>query len=159
MSLEFPLGDDGAKVRHSVVGVSAWRISTIVESTKTLDWSYILLTTALQSHLELWLGIIAANLPMMNPVLTKLGTPVMTRLKSWASWSFSSSVAFSSKEGLSLASSALPNRARKDFSLIPERNRSVESPITSVDKSGIHRDVEANVVSEDSSTHYGNVDP
>jgi hypothetical protein len=28
-------------------------------------WSYLIVTTALQSHLELWLGIMAANLPMM----------------------------------------------------------------------------------------------
>lgn len=30
----------------------------------------MLLTIALQSHLELWLGILAANLPMLSPIVT-----------------------------------------------------------------------------------------
>ncbi|KAF2726515.1 hypothetical protein EJ04DRAFT_398336, partial [Polyplosphaeria fusca] len=59
----------------AVVAVSAWRIVTTVESMKTLDWSYVLATVALQSHLELWLGILAANLPMMSPIFKKAFAP------------------------------------------------------------------------------------
>jgi hypothetical protein len=49
----------------------AWRLYTTYESSKTTDWSYIIVTTALQSHLELWLGMMAANLPMMGHLLKK----------------------------------------------------------------------------------------
>ncbi|KAF1831501.1 hypothetical protein BDW02DRAFT_454480, partial [Decorospora gaudefroyi] len=59
----------------AVVGISSWRIVTTVESTKTPDWSYILLTIGLQSHLECWLGILAANLPVMNPVFSRIVGP------------------------------------------------------------------------------------
>ena len=44
----------------------AWRIYTTYQSSTYADWSYLLTTIALQSHLELWLGIMAANLPMMG---------------------------------------------------------------------------------------------
>lgn len=54
----------------------AWRIYTTYESTKTTDWSYLIVTTALQSHLELWLGILAANLPMMGHLI-KSWSPII----------------------------------------------------------------------------------
>ncbi|ORY10763.1 hypothetical protein BCR34DRAFT_470403, partial [Clohesyomyces aquaticus] len=54
-----------------VVGVMAWRVHTTLLYIRTLDWSYVLGTLALQTHLELWLGILAANLPLMGPLFTK----------------------------------------------------------------------------------------
>lgn len=63
----------------------AWRIYTTYESTKTTDWSYLLVTTALHSHLESWLGILAANLPMMGDLM-KSCSPIirstLSKLKS-----------------------------------------------------------------------------
>jgi hypothetical protein len=109
----------------------------------------MLLTVALQSHLELWLGIVAANLPMMNPVMAKIVSPVVISAKSWASRSFSSSQGFSSKQEC-LGSSAFSSRVRKKFSHIPEGNRSMEIPMIGMEPNGIRRDVEVNVTSEDS---------
>jgi hypothetical protein len=55
----------------------AWRIQSTVVSTKESDWNYGLYTTALQSHLELWLGIIAANLPTLAPLFARFIKPVV----------------------------------------------------------------------------------
>ncbi|KAF7957204.1 hypothetical protein EAE96_002795 [Botrytis aclada] len=62
----------------AVVGIGAWRINTTIKSTKSVDWSWFVVPVGLQSHLELWLGIIAANLPQMSPLLTRLLLPAMS---------------------------------------------------------------------------------
>ena len=55
----------------------AWRIQSTVASTADPDWNYTLYITALQSHLELWLGIIAANLPTLAPLFNKFIKPAI----------------------------------------------------------------------------------
>ncbi|KAF2180459.1 hypothetical protein K469DRAFT_592708 [Zopfia rhizophila CBS 207.26] len=76
-----------------VVGIMAWRIQTTVESMKSIEWSYFLVTIALQSFLEVWLGLMAANLPVMAPVFTKVITPAVKRsFKSWSSSDASSNL-------------------------------------------------------------------
>lgn len=55
----------------SVIGVMIWRLIT-TSSNEEPDLVYDLYTLALQSHLELWLGIIAANLPVLGPLLSRL---------------------------------------------------------------------------------------
>jgi hypothetical protein len=52
-----------------------WRIQTTVQSKKEIDWNYGLYITALQSQMELWLGIIAANLPTLAPLSSQLLVP------------------------------------------------------------------------------------
>lgn len=121
--------DTYTETRHSVVGVSAWRIVTTVESTKTLDWSYMLLTIGLQSHLELWLGILAANLPMMSTIFTRLVSP---RFKSWVSSMKSSRVPRTATEGgnssrHTIGSHIMAVRVRKDFSQLSESDASIIS--------------------------------
>jgi hypothetical protein len=102
------------------VGVSAWRVYTTVESTKTMDWSYILLTTALQSHLELWLGILAANLPMMSPIFTRLLSPALAGwIRSVKSTWASKSLSKGTSSGESMESTI---RVRKDFAQLSENH-------------------------------------
>jgi hypothetical protein len=85
-----------------------------------MDWSYILLTTALQSHLELWLGILAANLPMMSPIFTRLLSPA---LSSWVRSMKSSWISKSFSKGSSSGSSAKSTiRVRKDFAQLSENH-------------------------------------
>ncbi|KAF2199992.1 hypothetical protein GQ43DRAFT_359150, partial [Delitschia confertaspora ATCC 74209] len=60
-----------------IVGIMAWRIQTTVEFTKTFEWSQNLVKVALQSHLEVWLVIMAANLPTVAPLFTKVINPAM----------------------------------------------------------------------------------
>ncbi len=57
-----------------------WRIHSTVRATKEKDWNYGLYITALQSLLELWLGIIAANLPTLAPLTSQL---IMPKIKSY----------------------------------------------------------------------------
>jgi hypothetical protein len=55
----------------------SWRIQSTVVLSKDPDWNYGLFITALQSHLEIWLGIIAANLPTLAPLLSRLIAPAI----------------------------------------------------------------------------------
>jgi len=64
----------------SIVGIMTWRIYTTVQSKKEIDWNYGLYITALQSQMELWLGIIAANLPTLAPLSSQL---LVTKIKSY----------------------------------------------------------------------------
>ncbi|KAL6720841.1 hypothetical protein ACLMJK_002766 [Lecanora helva] len=64
------------------VGIMAWRIQSTVEATKHVDASYNLYITTLQSHLEIWLGIIGACLPTLAPLASKLLVPAFVRLVS-----------------------------------------------------------------------------
>ncbi|KAF7512747.1 hypothetical protein GJ744_000314 [Endocarpon pusillum] len=58
-----------------IVAIMTWRIHSTVRATKEMDWNYGLYITALQSLLELWLGIIAANLPTLAPLSSQLVMP------------------------------------------------------------------------------------
>ena len=58
----------------------AWRIQSTVEATKSSDPLYYLYFTSLQSHLEVWLGIIGASLPTLAPIASKLIVPAFSRL-------------------------------------------------------------------------------
>ena len=60
----------------------AWRIQSTVEATKSSDALYHLYFTTLQSHLEIWLGIIAASLPTLAPIASKVIIPAFSRLRS-----------------------------------------------------------------------------
>ncbi|KAI0095751.1 hypothetical protein GGR51DRAFT_544669 [Nemania sp. FL0031] len=51
-----------------VIGIMSWRLYTTSHDSKP-DLVYDLYILALQSHLELWLGIIAANLPTLGPLI------------------------------------------------------------------------------------------
>lgn len=114
-----------------------WRIQTTVESTKTQDWSYIYTTTVLQSHLEIWLGIIAANLPMMSPLLTKLVMPSITKLvSSLSSFRNTTKVA----EGRSSGSGGERTFAngQKEFQQLKDENRSMEIPLIVLENRDIY---------------------
>ncbi|KAI1108461.1 hypothetical protein F5Y14DRAFT_457029 [Nemania sp. NC0429] len=55
-----------------VIGILSWRLHTTLTPEKPPDMVYDLYLTALQSHTELFLGITAANLPMLGPLLTRI---------------------------------------------------------------------------------------
>ena len=61
------------------VGIMAWRIQSTVEATKSSDPLYDIYFTTLQSHLEIWLGIIGASLPTLAPIASKLIMPAVYR--------------------------------------------------------------------------------
>lgn len=67
----------------SIVAIMTWRIQTTVQGSKDVDWNYGLYITALQSQLEIWLGIIAANLPTLAPLTSQL---LMPKIKIYFGW-------------------------------------------------------------------------
>lgn len=59
-----------------IVAIMAWRIhSTVIAGTAVVDFTHNLFLTALQCHLEIWLGIIAANLPTLGPLRVRFFRP------------------------------------------------------------------------------------
>ena len=94
-----------------------WRLVTTVQALeKPPDFSYDLFVVALQSLLELWLGLIAANFPTIAPLFPLLLHP---RVKQY----FASSAASNNKGGavrgaLTTFGSSGRNGKRKDFNLL-----------------------------------------
>lgn len=58
--------------RFSVIGIMIWRLVTTAVPKKAPDLVYDTYLLALQSHLELWLGILAANLPTIVPLARRI---------------------------------------------------------------------------------------
>ena len=56
-----------------------WRIQSTVQASKGTDVTYDLYFTALQSHLEIWLGITAATLPTLAPISSKYISPAISK--------------------------------------------------------------------------------
>ena len=69
-----------AKVR--TVSIMAWRIQSTVRQQRSSDFIYDYYDIALQSHLEIWLGIIAATLPTLAPIVSRLIAPAFSLLVS-----------------------------------------------------------------------------
>ncbi|KAF2468320.1 uncharacterized protein BDR25DRAFT_202666, partial [Lindgomyces ingoldianus] len=60
----------------SIVAIMLWRLGTTVQALhKPADFSYDLYIVALQSLLELWLGLIATNFPTIAPLFPLLLPP------------------------------------------------------------------------------------
>lgn len=57
-----------------------WRFPVTIESTKDNDFTYHLITIALITMLELWLGIIVACIPTLGPILNRYGRPAITKI-------------------------------------------------------------------------------
>ena len=57
----------------------AWRIQSTVKTSQSSDPEYGIYFTTLQSHLELWLGIIGASLPTLAPIASKMIIPALSR--------------------------------------------------------------------------------
>ncbi|KAF2458351.1 hypothetical protein BDY21DRAFT_342242 [Lineolata rhizophorae] len=70
-----------------IVAIMAWRIQSTVAASNQPDWNIALYTTALQSHLEVWLGIIAANLPTLAPLFSRFIKPTMKSYFNNFKWS------------------------------------------------------------------------
>lgn len=65
-----------------------WRLHSTIVPVKPADLVYDTYLLALQSHLELWLGILAASMPTLGPLIGRI--PVGPVVKKWLG-SFSSS--------------------------------------------------------------------
>lgn len=57
-----------------------WRLPVTVQSTKDNDFTYHLFTIALITMLELWLGVIAACIPTLAPILNSYGRPAFNKI-------------------------------------------------------------------------------
>lgn len=62
------------------VGIMVWRIVSTAQAGKSPDIAYYLYFTTLQSHLEIWLGMIGATLPTLAPIKSKLIMPAISSL-------------------------------------------------------------------------------
>ena len=60
------------RVAGSVIGVMVWRMITTTNPNHGKDMVYDLFYVAVQGQLEIWLGILAANLPVLGPLLTPI---------------------------------------------------------------------------------------
>lgn len=72
----------------SVIGIMCWRLHSTIVPVEPADLVYDTYLLALQSHLELWLGILAASIPTLGPLIGRI--PVGSVIKKYLG-SFSSS--------------------------------------------------------------------
>ncbi|KAF2841055.1 hypothetical protein M501DRAFT_1002156 [Patellaria atrata CBS 101060] len=63
-----------------IVAIMVWRIVFTYQTRHDTDFNYNLYYISLQSNLELWLGIMAANLPTLAPLYTRY---IMPRVKTY----------------------------------------------------------------------------
>lgn len=64
----------------STIGIMAWRLQFTISTLNDTDFVFNLFDIGLISLLELWLGIIAACIPTLGPLLKTYVKPVITRL-------------------------------------------------------------------------------
>ncbi|KAI0380258.1 hypothetical protein F5Y04DRAFT_102200 [Hypomontagnella monticulosa] len=57
-----------------VIAIMIWRLVTTATPDDNADLVYDLYILALQSHLELWLGILAVNIPTLGPLIDRKST-------------------------------------------------------------------------------------
>ena len=119
----------------------AWRIYHTWQTSQTTDWSSTIVTTALQSHLELWLGIMAANLPMMGHLFKRAAAPVTT-LVSKMSTRFTRHTQHSAIKVDSGHSKSSGNSRRK-FGHSLDSQESMEIPLGTIETHAHADDVEA----------------
>ncbi|KAL6861929.1 hypothetical protein J3F83DRAFT_746202 [Trichoderma novae-zelandiae] len=62
------------------IAIMAWRLQFTISTVNDTDFVYNLFDIGLISMLELWLGIIAACIPTLGPLLKTYVKPVITRL-------------------------------------------------------------------------------
>ncbi|KAI1496233.1 hypothetical protein F5X99DRAFT_401047 [Biscogniauxia marginata] len=110
-----------------VIGILIWRMIDTVQPGHGDDLVYDLYTLALQSHLECWLGILAANIPALGPLLNRLSPAKITSyLKTGGS---SNNDSRPHHRGLSLktfgGSRVLSRPARDDFRLLSDSERAL----------------------------------
>jgi hypothetical protein len=105
----------------------------------------MLLTIALQSHLEIWLGILAANLPVMSPLFTRWVAPgVSSIVRSWVSplVSRKSSKNRESVEDASSEPLAMSVQVRREFSQLSDTRSSEDISLQRTNKIAIWRESE-----------------
>lgn len=57
----------------------AWRLHSTLVPVKPADLVYDTYLLTLQSHLELWLGILAANMPTLGPLVNRIPVGYVTK--------------------------------------------------------------------------------
>ncbi|KAI1345690.1 hypothetical protein F5Y01DRAFT_322844 [Xylaria sp. FL0043] len=66
------------------IGVMTWRVVTTVRPHQSTDWLYGAALRTLQAHLELWLGLIAVNLPAAAPLFARISTYIISNNRKFA---------------------------------------------------------------------------
>jgi hypothetical protein len=103
----------------------------------------MLLTIALQSHLELWLGILAANLPVTNALYSRWIAPgVSSMVRSWVSPLVSRMSSKDRETVDSTNSEPLGVRVRREFSQLSDTRSSIDIPLQQTNKVAIWRENE-----------------
>jgi hypothetical protein len=64
-------------MKSSIIGIMLWRLIVAASPYRNPDFTYTLYVLALQSELEVWLGIIAANVPTLGPLVSGIIYPKM----------------------------------------------------------------------------------
>ena len=133
----------------SVIGVMIWRLITTADPNHGKDMVYGLYYVAVQGQLEIWLGILAANLPTLGPLLTPMSRWPLARhvLSYWKGSTVENSTATPSR-GVNLrtfGSFGRPERMHHD-----DFERLTDENMTDDPQRGIQRDWEVRVSVETS---------
>ncbi|KAI0173523.1 hypothetical protein GGR52DRAFT_389211 [Hypoxylon sp. FL1284] len=106
------------------IAAMVWRLATTADPSHNDDVVYTLYTTAIQSHLELWFGILAANLPRLAPLGGCLAeSRIMKYMRSWTSGSSKRDTVPAKVPLSTFGSSGRKKRgAADDFVLLGEEN-------------------------------------
>ncbi|KAI1338182.1 hypothetical protein F5Y15DRAFT_134431 [Xylariaceae sp. FL0016] len=135
-----------------VIGILLWRLIDTQSPTHGDDVVYDLYSLSLQAHLECWLGILAANIPSLAPLLNRISPAKITQyLKSGSNNSSAEPRSYPQKFSLKTFGSTPPQRPdRDDFHLLDAGSERALNP-----GGGIMRADEFRVSTEISP--YGNV--
>jgi hypothetical protein len=125
----------------SIVAIMLWRLTTTVQALdKAPDFSYDLYVVAVQSLLELWLGLIATNFPTIAPLFPKLVPP---RVKQYFLSSGSSRNKGGPRVSLRTFGSSGRNPKLQDFDRLSDDNQELEH--LGKNKISRRRDIEVSV--------------
>ncbi|KAK4077781.1 uncharacterized protein Triagg1_3475 [Trichoderma aggressivum f. europaeum] len=101
------------------IGIMAWRLQFTISTLNDTDFVFNLFDIGLISLLELWLGIIAACIPTLGPLLKTYVKPVITRL---TELSDGNNIRLQSKTAGSGVDSRSTLYAKKQYSQIEEES-------------------------------------
>lgn len=71
----------------STIGIMCWRLEATTDSLQNPDFTYHFTIISLISNFELWLGIIAACIPTLAPLMKSYVRPALSKIKGLSSGS------------------------------------------------------------------------
>ena len=138
------------RTASSVIGVMIWRLISTVNPDHGKDMVYDLYYVAVQAQLEIWLGILAANLPTLGPLLTPISRwPLARHVLSYWKETTAEKTSATPSRGVALKTFSTFGRSdrfdRDDFERLHDENAVVDDS-----QKGIVRDWEVRVSVETS---------